>query len=214
MKSSRRSYVMKARADAAAATREAILDAARAMLLTHSFDAITIDAVAARAGTTGRTVLRAFAGKEGLLEEALRTLGIAGRLPAAPSDIAGFLESVFDMYERIGDAVIRWLADELRLPVMRERLAFGRAALRAHLAYMDSLLTDRTWLAGESISLADIAAGAVLSVLDYIGEAPWDEAGPTRLWYAKLKSRPCFRSLLSDRYLGLPPAAHYDDLDF
>ena len=93
-------------------------------------------------------------------------------------------------------------------------LRAGRAALRAHLAYMDSLLTDRTWLAGESISLADIAAGAVLSVLDYIGEAPWDEAGPTRLWYAKLKSRPCFRSLLSDRYLGLPPAAHYDDLDF
>jgi len=134
MKATPRPYVMKARADAAAATRDAILDATRAMLLTHSFDDITLDAVAERAETTGRTVLRLFAGKEGLLEEALRTLGAVGRKPAAPGDVAAFLASMFDLYERIGDTVIRWLADEVRLPAMRERLAFGRAALRADVA--------------------------------------------------------------------------------
>jgi glutathione S-transferase len=30
----------------------------------------------------------------------------------------------------------------------------------------------------------------------------------------KLKSRPCFRPLLADRWPGLTPAPHYDDLDF
>jgi glutathione S-transferase len=30
----------------------------------------------------------------------------------------------------------------------------------------------------------------------------------------KIKSRPCFRPLLADRWPGLAPAAHYDDLDF
>ena len=134
MKSAHRRYVMKARAATAAATRDAILEATRAMLLTHAFDDITIDAVAERAATTGRTVLRLFAGKEGLLEAALRTLGAAGRAPAAPGDVAGFLASIFDLYERIGDTLIRWLADEVRLPAMRERLAFGRAALRADVA--------------------------------------------------------------------------------
>ena len=134
MKSAHRPYVMKTRAAAAAATRDAILEATRAMLLTHAFDDITIDAVAERAATTGRTVLRLFAGKEGLLEAALRTLGAAGRAPAAPGDVAGFLASIFDLYERIGDTLIRWLADEVRLPAMRERLAFGRAALRADVA--------------------------------------------------------------------------------
>ena len=88
MKSAHRPYVMKTRAAAAAATRDAILEATRAMLLTHAFDDITIDAVAERAATTGRTVLRLFAGKEGLLEAALRTLGAAGRAPAAPGDVA------------------------------------------------------------------------------------------------------------------------------
>ena len=90
----------------------------------------------------------------------------------------------------------------------------GREALRGHAEYLDGLLHERDWLAGSRLSLADFAAAAHLSVLDYMGEAPWDGAPHLKSWYAKIKSRPCFRPLLSDRYPGFTPAEHYDDLDF
>ncbi len=93
-------------------------------------------------------------------------------------------------------------------------LRAGRQALRAHLAHLEGLLTQRDWLAGRQLSLADMAAGAHLSVIDYFGECPWEDFPATRMWYARLKSRPCFRPLLNDRYPGLTPVAHYDDLDF
>jgi glutathione S-transferase len=93
-------------------------------------------------------------------------------------------------------------------------LRAGRQALRAHLAHLEGLLAQREWLAGRSLSLADMAGGAHLSVIDYFGETPWEDFPATRLWYAKIKSRPCFRPLLNDRYPGLTPASHYDDLDF
>ena len=90
----------------------------------------------------------------------------------------------------------------------------GREALRDHLRYADHLLHGRGWLAGEQLSLADLAAAAHLSVIDYMGEIAWDGFPAARTWYARIKSRPCFRPLLGDRQPGLPPAAHYHDLDF
>lgn len=90
----------------------------------------------------------------------------------------------------------------------------GREALRGHLAYLERLLADRDWLAGRRLSLADFAAAAHLSVIDYLGDVPWGDYPGAKTWYMKLKSRPCFRPLLADRWPGLSPAAHYDDLDF
>ena len=90
----------------------------------------------------------------------------------------------------------------------------GREALRGHMDYMDGLLHERDWLAGRKMSLGDLAAAGHLSVIDYIGEAPWDQFKNVRTWYMKIKSRPCFRPLLADRLPGLPPSAHYHDLDF
>ena len=93
-------------------------------------------------------------------------------------------------------------------------LRAGRDAVKSHLAYMNGLLQTRDWLAGDRLSLADIAAAAHLSVIDYMGEVPWAAAPATKTWYAKIKSRPCFRPLLGDKLPGLPPAPHYHDLDF
>jgi glutathione S-transferase len=93
-------------------------------------------------------------------------------------------------------------------------LRAGRDAVKSHLAYMNGLLQSRDWLAGDRLSLADIAAAAHLSVIDYMGEVPWAAAPAAKTWYAKIKSRPCFRPLLSDKLPGLPPASHYHDLDF
>ncbi len=83
-----------------------------------------------------------------------------------------------------------------------------------HLDYIAHLTSERSWLAGEFFSVADIAAAAHLSVLDYLGDVPWDHAPRAKEWYALMKSRPSFRPLLSDRVRGFRPPVYYDDPDF
>ena len=90
----------------------------------------------------------------------------------------------------------------------------GQTRIHDHLEYICYLTDHRKWLAGESISLADITAAAQLSAIDYLGDVPWSKHIPAKDWYARIKSRPSFRSLLQDRYPALTPASHYHDLDF
>ena len=90
----------------------------------------------------------------------------------------------------------------------------ARANIRQHLKYTNWLAGTRPWLAGARISYADLAAAAVISVLDYLGEIDWREHTAAREWYVRVKSRPSFRPLLSDRVRGLMPVSHYADLDF
>jgi len=90
----------------------------------------------------------------------------------------------------------------------------GLGNIDLHLAYIAYLFERRNWLAGEALSLADIAAAAQLSVLDYMGDVPWDRHPGAKLWYSRIKSRPSFRPLLADRLPALKPSDHYDDLDF
>lgn len=95
------------------------------------------------------------------------------------------------------------------------------AAIRAakvnihyHLEYIAFLLKKRPWLAGDKLSMADIAAACQLSVLDYLGDIPWEQYSAAKEWYAIMKSRPSFRSLLLDRISGFVPAKHYMNPDF
>ncbi len=90
----------------------------------------------------------------------------------------------------------------------------GYANLRPHLEYLGWLAETRAWLAGPQVSLADFAAAAHLSALDYIGDVDWRLNPAAKDWYARMKSRPCFRALLADRVSGVPPPEHYADLDF
>ena len=90
-----------------------------------------------------------------------------------------------------------------------------RANLRYHLSYIAFLAYQRNWLAGDEASFADLAAAAQLSVLDYLGEVPWDEHPAMKEWYGRVKSRPAVREMLGDWVPGLPaPPAHYANLDF
>nr|WP_319248726.1 glutathione S-transferase family protein [uncultured Celeribacter sp.] len=90
----------------------------------------------------------------------------------------------------------------------------GAKAIKYHLDYMAWLLDRRRWLAGDAMTLADFAAAAHLSSLDYISDVDWNRHDVVKDWYAKIKSRPAFRSLLADQVSGFPPPAHYTDLDF
>ena len=93
-------------------------------------------------------------------------------------------------------------------------LRAGYANLREHLQYIGWLAETRKWLAGSFMSLADFAAAAHLSVLDYQGDVDWSVSPSAHDWYARMKSRPSFRPLLTDRVPGFTPPAHYADLDF
>lgn len=86
-------------------------------------------------------------------------------------------------------------------------------ALRDHLAFIGSRADANGCLAG-SLSLADLTAAAHLSCIDYFGDVPWQSYPSAREWYARIKSRPSFRPLLSDNLPGFTPVPHYADLDF
>jgi glutathione S-transferase len=90
----------------------------------------------------------------------------------------------------------------------------ARANIKQHMKYTNWLAGTRNWLAGSRITYADLAAAASLSVLDYLGEIDWSEFSAAREWYTRVKSRPSFRPLLTDRVRGLSPVSHYADLDF
>lgn len=90
----------------------------------------------------------------------------------------------------------------------------ARANIRYHMRYIGYLIRTRDWLGGTQLTYADLAAAAHLSSMDFLGDVPWSEDETAKAWYARIKSRPCFRPLLSDRLPGLTPSASYADLDF
>ena len=83
-------------------------------------------------------------------------------------------------------------------------------------AYLDELgyyLGHRRWLAGPTLSLADLAAAAQISVSDYFGGIDWSGHEQANVWYSVLKSRPSFQPILAARVAGIEPPPHYSDLD-
>ncbi len=95
-----------------------------------------------------------------------------------------------------------------------KNVKFGASRIKYHLDYLSWLLDQRRWLAGDQMSLADLTAAAHLSALDYISDVDWNRSQVLKDWYAKIKSRPSFRSILADQIPGFLPPPHYADLDF
>ena len=112
------------------------------------------------------------------------------------------------VYERITKKIIGEGFPEAK------NVKVGMQNIRFHKDYMSSLLEYRQWLAGNEMTLADFTAAAHFSVLDYSRDVDWDRSNLVKDWYAKIKSRPAFRSLLADHLAGFPQPPHYADLDF
>jgi AcrR family transcriptional regulator len=128
-----RTYSMELRAANAEATRERILAAASEAFLEGWYDEVTIASVAERAGVSGQTVINHLGGKEQLATAAYERLGeriVSLRYTPEPGDVVGAVEAVVDDYETTGDAVVRLLALEERVPSLRPLLARGRAGHR------------------------------------------------------------------------------------
>jgi glutathione S-transferase len=101
----------------------------------------------------------------------------------------------------------------LRTPPDSRVLRETMRLVNEHLDYIDYLIDNRPWLAGATMSLADLTAAAQISVADYLGGIDWSGHEPARGWYSVFKSRPSFRPLLSDRMEGLHPPSHYADVN-
>lgn len=160
------------------------------------------------------------------LDETRGALRRERRLMAEDPMVRAEIRRLVDWYLVKADAdVTRHLVRERALkPLMDAESGGGapdsaairaaRANVRQHMKYTNWLAATRDWLAGQRLSYADVAAAASLSVLDYLGEIDWREHPAARDWYSRMKSRPSFRPLLSDRVRGLAPVSHYADLDF
>lgn len=128
------------------------------------------------------------------------------------------LVAMFD--ENFFSAVTQPLLEER----MKKRLVYRqspdsrvlRDAMRLandHLYYIDYLIDNRPWLAGSTMSLADLAAAAQISVADYLGGIDWSLHEQAASWYSVFKSRPSFRPLLTERMDVIQPPAHYADVN-
>ena len=93
-------------------------------------------------------------------------------------------------------------------------LKAGLNNLRFHMEYIDYLADRNNYLAGKSLTLADLTVAAHLSIIDYLGDISWSEYRNAKLWYAKIKSRPSFKDILKDNIRGITPSANYTNLDF
>ena len=85
--------------------------------------------------------------------------------------------------------------------------------LHEHLDYLDWLVDNRRWLAAAQLSLADFAAAAQLSVVDYLDGIDWTGHQSGHGWYRVIKSRPSFAPLLRQKMDGIPPPKHYSDVN-
>jgi AcrR family transcriptional regulator len=130
---SRRPYRMVARAESAAATGERILDAAVEAFWERPGEQISLDDVARRADVAVQTVIRRFGGRDGLFAAAAEREAerVRRRRDEAPvGDVAGAVRVLVDHYEAMGDRVLMLLADEERVPGLREVTDRGRGLHR------------------------------------------------------------------------------------
>lgn len=151
-------------------------------------------------------------------------VGEAALMPADPVERAEVRRLVSWFLDKLEDEVTGYLVNEKVFKrYMRENgagapdaaaIRAARSNIRYHLRYIGYLVSRRSCLAGRDLSLADLAAAASLSCVDYLGEVPWDEDETAKAWYARVKSRPSFRPILADVVRGSPPTTHYADLDF
>lgn len=98
----RRAYGSPQRTEAAAATRSAVLDAARELFSRHGVDRVTIARIAARARVSASTVYAVFQSKEGILRELMRASLFGPGFQKART----LLDGISDPVERVAKSAL------------------------------------------------------------------------------------------------------------
>ena len=139
--------------------------------------------------------------------------GTAGNRAEIRRLVALFDENFFE--DVTGPLLLERMKKRLILRQSPDSRALREAMRLAHehLEYIDYLIDHQRWLAGATMSLADLAAAAQISVADYLGGLDWSGHEQARSWYSVIKSRPSFRPLLAERMEVIQPPSHYADVN-
>jgi AcrR family transcriptional regulator len=153
-----RPYKQGARALAQERTRDALLDAADEELSRGGWSKTTLDKLAGKAGVTKQTALRHFGSKEGLIEAAIRRTSEIVRKERARApvgDVPGAVRNLLEHYERWGALVMRVLAEEHRLSLVRKATDRGR---QVHYDWVDYVFAPQLEGLDEPVRLRRRAA--------------------------------------------------------
>lgn len=152
------------------------------------------------------------------LEDTYAESSVLGRSPCERAEVrrmTDWFDHKFD-YEVTQNIVFEKVFKRLMHygPPNSDALRAGKENILYHLDYIGYLASERYFLAGDHVTLADIAAAAHLSAVDYLGDVPWEHNACAAEWYSLMKSRPCLRSILCDRIHGVKPPEYYENPDF
>ena len=122
-----RPYVMTARAEAVAQTRERILQAITGLAGRGPLAAISLADVAADANVSVQTVLRQFGSRDGLIDAAVETAHqrIVNERTAPSGDVPAAVSALVDSYEKGGDGSILLLGQEPTTHALRASRRWG-----------------------------------------------------------------------------------------
>ena len=143
---------------------------------------------------------------------------LIGQTPRGRAEVRRLVGWVNDAFYR--DVVKPILTERVIKSVQKngvpnsQALRVARENYRILMPYIDWLASRSSYLGGRLLSYADLAVAAQLSVLDYLGELTWDNFNDVKVWYAKIKSRQSFKSLLQDKIGAIMPTDGYTNLDF
>jgi AcrR family transcriptional regulator len=127
--SPKRQYRMQARARSTEETREAILDAVEVAFEELPFDEITLAEIGKRSGVSVQTILRHFESKDALFVASMLHVGnkmAADRGLVPAGDVKKIVDDLVDHYESYGNRLLRMLAQEERVPALKQIADIGR----------------------------------------------------------------------------------------
>ncbi len=117
--------------------------------------------------------------------------------------------------------VTRYILHEKIIKILSRVGAPNSEAIRAakhnvlyHLDYIGYLCAENRYLTGDQPTMADFAAAAQISVLDFVGDVPWSHNSKAKEWYSLMKSRPSFKPILLDKVSHMTPPTYYQNPDF
>lgn len=128
---------MTARAEAVAARGERVLATAWKHFATRPYEGVLLREVAAEAEVTAQTLHARFGSKEDLFIAAYTWFGqqeLAARPLVPAASVVEAVAGLFERYETHGQAVLRMLSQEERIPAVRRMTDAGRAYHREWVA--------------------------------------------------------------------------------
>jgi AcrR family transcriptional regulator len=159
----------------------AIIEAARELLLETGYSALTLSAIAARAGTTTAAIYRRWSGKAQLVHEAILPAEVMA-MPSASGDVDGdiraLVEATRTMFDRpeVRIALPALIADTVADPDVHSRMISRFAGSLATFRKRLDQQSDQGGDNGELPMLAEVVVGSAIFRIIVRHDAPLDAA--------------------------------------